>query len=329
MKLNSNSKTNQEFSESSDSGLSLVHSLTHEKQSELSNPPRQSETIVNFAIPCSKEAKINFKVIYKKKKYDISLSPDTDIATLKTHLQPIIDIPRETMKVIIKGLAKDEMTLKFLGVTNGSKLMVVGSSLKDVLQFSSASKGTSKAEEILNSQFGIETIQQTTSDKNILTFAHFPSSINKYALRQESIISDTHKMQLRRSKREKKLKYQTMLESLFDWDITSLEDYSDSDPDFETSALDQHFKLQYESSETGSSNSNSGDESSVEDLDIECKIQGVSASNLKNFANVDNVGGDINLDQKIYTNESEEEKEDLKRLDDGKHEETDEEANGC
>merc|ERR1719322_729980 len=88
--------------------------------------------------------KVEFKVIFNKKKYDISLSADTDIGALKTHLQPIIDIPPAMMKVMIKGLAKDEMTLKKLGVTKGSKVMVVGSSLNDVLQVSSTPKDTPK-----------------------------------------------------------------------------------------------------------------------------------------------------------------------------------------
>lgn len=36
-------------------------------------------------------------------------------------------------KVMIKGLAKDEKTLRELGVTRGSKVMVVGSKLDDVV----------------------------------------------------------------------------------------------------------------------------------------------------------------------------------------------------
>merc|ERR1711997_1339207 len=76
--------------------------------------------------------------------YDVSLSADTDIGALKTHLQPIIDIPPAMMKVMIKGLAKDEMTLKRLGVTKGSKVMVVGSTLNDVLQVSTTPKDTPK-----------------------------------------------------------------------------------------------------------------------------------------------------------------------------------------
>ena len=37
-------------------------------------------------------------------------------------------------KVMIKGLAKDEMTLRQVGVVKGSKVMVVGSTITDVLE---------------------------------------------------------------------------------------------------------------------------------------------------------------------------------------------------
>ena len=37
-------------------------------------------------------------------------------------------------KIMIKGLAKDEMTLRKVGVVKGSKVMVVGSTLNDVLE---------------------------------------------------------------------------------------------------------------------------------------------------------------------------------------------------
>ncbi len=49
------------------------------------------------------------------------------------------------MKVMIKGLAKDEMTLRKLGVTKGSKIMVVGSSLNDVLKVSTKDAATGAA----------------------------------------------------------------------------------------------------------------------------------------------------------------------------------------
>lgn len=109
-----------------------------------SNSQQKPETAATSGSPSSKEANIDFKVIYNKKKYDVSLPPDTDIGALKTHLQPIISIPPAMMKIMIKGLAKDEMTLKRLGVTKGSKIMIVGSSLNDVLQVSTKPKDIPK-----------------------------------------------------------------------------------------------------------------------------------------------------------------------------------------
>ncbi len=80
--------------------------------------------------------KVEFKVIFNKKKYDVTFPLDSEVGALKAHLQPVINIPPAMMKVMIKGLAKDEMTLRKLGVAKGAKVMVVGSSLNDVLSVS-------------------------------------------------------------------------------------------------------------------------------------------------------------------------------------------------
>merc|ERR1712212_1256137 len=59
---------------------------------------------------------------------------DDTVGALKVHLANIIDVPSTMQKIMIKGLAKDEMTLKKMGVVKGSKVMVVGSTLNDVLE---------------------------------------------------------------------------------------------------------------------------------------------------------------------------------------------------
>lgn len=46
------------------------------------------------------------------------------------------------MKVLVKGNAKDEVTLESLGLTNGSKVLVIGTSLSDVMKV--AQKPTEK-----------------------------------------------------------------------------------------------------------------------------------------------------------------------------------------
>ncbi|XP_068248670.1 ubiquitin domain-containing protein UBFD1-like isoform X2 [Palaemon carinicauda] len=76
---------------------------------------------------------VSFKLIYSKQKYDIEFPVDNTIKQLKEHLSSIINVLPAMQKVMIKGLAKDEKTLKELGVTPGSKVMVVGSKLDDVV----------------------------------------------------------------------------------------------------------------------------------------------------------------------------------------------------
>lgn len=78
--------------------------------------------------------KVDFKVVFNKKKFDVSFDMDDTIGALKVHLADIINVPNTMQKVMIKGLAKDEMTLRQVGVTNGSKVMVVGSTITDILE---------------------------------------------------------------------------------------------------------------------------------------------------------------------------------------------------
>ena len=43
------------------------------------------------------------------------------------------EVPPSMQKVMIRGLARDDKTLRQLGVASGAKVMVVGSTLNDVL----------------------------------------------------------------------------------------------------------------------------------------------------------------------------------------------------
>jgi len=147
------SKCTQNKEDASALGVTKMEVGSPEKNATLVNDNRiNSDVMTHTEGPmtaatnnCStKEPSIDFKVIYNKKKYDVTLPLDTDIGALKTHLHPIIDIPPAMMKVMIKGLAKDEMTLKKLGITKGSKVMVIGSSLNDVLQVSTTPKDATK-----------------------------------------------------------------------------------------------------------------------------------------------------------------------------------------
>jgi len=119
----------QERSESSnqtdiDEGVGLQEPSVKTSESE----NEKSDNIIKSADD------IEFKVVFNKKKYDITFNVDDTVGALKSHLQDIIGVPSTMQKIMIKGLAKDEMTLKKLGVVKGSKVMVVGSTLNDVLE---------------------------------------------------------------------------------------------------------------------------------------------------------------------------------------------------
>ncbi|GAB1867961.1 Ubiquitin domain-containing protein UBFD1 [Camponotus japonicus] len=83
---------------------------------------------------------ISFTVIYNKRKISVNFALDGTVAELKTHLQKIISVPQAMQKVMFKGLAKDDQTLRNLGITKGAKVMIVGSKLDDVLAVSIPTK---------------------------------------------------------------------------------------------------------------------------------------------------------------------------------------------
>lgn len=88
---------------------------------------------------------VNFIVIHNKNKFDVDFPLDDTVSKLKLHLQNIINVPQSLQKVMYKGLAKDDKTLREIGITQGAKVMVVGSKLNDVLAVSKPS--TQVAEE--------------------------------------------------------------------------------------------------------------------------------------------------------------------------------------
>lgn len=55
-----------------------------------------------------------------------------------------VGVPDSMQKLMYKGLLQDNQTFKTAGVTKGAKIMLVGSTLNDVLAVSSVSKQVSK-----------------------------------------------------------------------------------------------------------------------------------------------------------------------------------------
>ncbi|XP_043678122.1 ubiquitin domain-containing protein UBFD1-like isoform X1 [Vespula pensylvanica] len=127
----------------------VANSMSNENVSEKTNVLRTDhenasvQPIEDTAATTSQDIpqeKIDFKVIYNKQKININFALDGTVAELKAHLQNIISVPQVMQKVMFKGLAKDDQTLRNLGVTKGAKVMIVGSKLDDVLAVSIPSK---------------------------------------------------------------------------------------------------------------------------------------------------------------------------------------------
>lgn len=83
---------------------------------------------------------IDIKVIYNKKKYDVSVPTNLSISEFKKKLQGLLGVPDSMQKLMFKGLLQDSQTISSSGITKGSKIMLVGSTLNDVLAVSSVSK---------------------------------------------------------------------------------------------------------------------------------------------------------------------------------------------
>ncbi|CAI8035482.1 Ubiquitin domain-containing protein UBFD1 [Geodia barretti] len=90
-----------------------------------------------FLIRCTDDKppaeELHFRVVWKKKIFEVSFGAEQKVAKLKEHIQTLTGIPPAMMKLMYKGLLRDEKTLREAKIANGVKMMVVGSTVDDVL----------------------------------------------------------------------------------------------------------------------------------------------------------------------------------------------------
>ncbi|XP_065066421.1 ubiquitin domain-containing protein UBFD1-like isoform X1 [Rhopilema esculentum] len=95
---------------------------------------------------------IDFRIIWNKQNFRVKFAADRKIEDLKDHITELTGIPTSMQKLMYKGLIKNEhLTLKELNICSGAKLMLVGSTLKDVLNVNLPSKETPKQTEVTQS----------------------------------------------------------------------------------------------------------------------------------------------------------------------------------
>ncbi|NXJ09472.1 UBFD1 protein, partial [Odontophorus gujanensis] len=93
---------------------------------------------------------VELRVIWNKNKYDVKFRLDSTGADLKQKIHSLTGLPPAMQKVMFKGLLPEEKTLREIKVTNGAKIMVVGSTINDVLAVNTPKDATQqegKAEE--------------------------------------------------------------------------------------------------------------------------------------------------------------------------------------
>ncbi|XP_029283972.1 ubiquitin domain-containing protein UBFD1 isoform X2 [Cottoperca gobio] len=77
--------------------------------------------------------KVDLKIIWNKNKYDLKIPVDNTGAQLKERIHSLTGLPPAMQKVMYKGLLPEDKTLREIKITNGAKIMVVGSTMNDVL----------------------------------------------------------------------------------------------------------------------------------------------------------------------------------------------------
>lgn len=98
-----------------------------------------SESTENSEV-CDIPEQVEFTVVFNKNKHDVSFAYDATVLELKAHLERICGVPQTAQKLIIKGMAKDNVTLRNSGIVKGGKVMLVGSKMDDILAVKSAPK---------------------------------------------------------------------------------------------------------------------------------------------------------------------------------------------
>ncbi|KAF5303375.1 hypothetical protein FQR65_LT08288 [Abscondita terminalis] len=136
------------LSTENDSKVSNVENHTKEDLSDNTEPseckiPKTDSIINNTSNSDEKIETIEVKVIYNKNKYDVSVAPNTSVANFKKQLQGLLGVPDSMQKLMYKGLLQDQQSLDSVGITKGAKIMLVGSTLNDVLAVSSVTKQAS------------------------------------------------------------------------------------------------------------------------------------------------------------------------------------------
>lgn len=102
------------------------------KESELDETAPTVEPSDTPASAVPLKTSIPIKVTYKRNVLELSVSPDDTVEVIKKSLESLTDVPVKMQKLMYKGIASNEKTIRQLGVPPNSKFLLIGSTQSDV-----------------------------------------------------------------------------------------------------------------------------------------------------------------------------------------------------
>lgn len=109
---------------------------------------------------------VRFTLNFKREKYEITWPLDDKIASLREQIAKLTGVPIEMQKLMVKGAVKDDSaTLRSVGITPGAKVMLIGSTINDVMKVNLAPDQTAVAVE---EEKKAEPLSEQTKHKKII-----------------------------------------------------------------------------------------------------------------------------------------------------------------
>jgi len=115
-----------------------INMADQEAASESQKPEENTEDVASKkeednGIECCGEP-FKFKMVWNKVNYDmVKLGKGNNVGHLRKYIEELTGIPPNMQKIMYKGLVKDDTkTLEEIKLTSGAKVMVVGSTIKDI-----------------------------------------------------------------------------------------------------------------------------------------------------------------------------------------------------
>lgn len=128
---------------------------TNEKSKENFSVEEKEKDTTEEEQACLSRETASFRVVWNKNNYEVTFPIDETADSLKQHIENLTGLPVAMQKLMYKGLVKDgSKTLRELHVTNGVKMMVVGSTMNDVMKVTPPPPGALKEEKTVTGRVG-------------------------------------------------------------------------------------------------------------------------------------------------------------------------------